>query len=208
MIGIQQNKKELMFIFSEIGESKFNIVTFRAQIKYLKRLNKGKNLNQLDLEKYEQILSQLSSENQPQWDDPATKYFKNNLSITINEPQIQSNKTLNRTVNNHFLYPLCNSPKRKEYYNQVLQNHKTELQKQIERNYRNRVQEKANSYLKGDTSIPISDTYNYDFDRMQKQFMKYLHKEQAMANLTMDRFAGDPLKTKDHDFKVLIYFYL
>jgi hypothetical protein len=55
-----------------------------------------------------------------------------------------------------------------------------------------------NSYLKGDTSIPISDTYNDDFDRMQRQFFKYLAKERSMeSSSSPNNFAGDPLKNRE-----------
>lgn len=55
-----------------------------------------------------------------------------------------------------------------------------------------------NSYLKGDTSIPISDTYNDDFDRMQRQFFKYLAKEKSMERSNSpSNFAGDPLKNRE-----------
>lgn len=141
-------------------------------------MNKTTNITSEDYEKYLNLEDALGQDKAPQWNDPATRYFKN--ALFENEAQrtvMNRNQRLNRnlgiTTNNHFLYPLCNSPKRKEYYREVLQNHKEELQKQIARNFQKRVEEKMNSYLKGDTSIPISDTYNPDFDRMQKQFKKF-----------------------------------
>jgi hypothetical protein len=66
------------------------------------------------------------------------------------------------------------------------------------RNFNDREHARKNSYLKGDTAIPFSDTYNPDFDRMQTQFKKYLLKEKIMqSSARPEDFSGDPMKRKD-----------
>ena len=61
----------------------------------------------------------------PQYDDPAVKYFRKSIQSSENKlplkvPKLNLNLNCKMEINKGFLYPLCNSPKRKEYYRQVI----------------------------------------------------------------------------------------
>lgn len=87
-----------------------------------------------------------------------------------------------------------------------MQNYKEELLTQISRNSNDKEQAKRNSYLKGDTAIPFSDTYNPDFDRMQNQFKKYLLKEKVMQTTSRpEDFSGNPMKRNNHSVTVSLH---
>lgn len=154
----------------------------------------------------EMIDNSISEYDGPMWNDPAIKYIKRSFTNqeTLNAAKAHNlniNISFNQTASSNFLYPLCNSPKRKEYYREMFSEYKNELLRQIANKHKDRQQEKSNSYIKGDTSIPISDTYNEDFMRMQKQFNKYLVKEKSMESSNDPlNFAGDPLKKKDPNY--------
>ena len=54
---------------------------------------------------------------------------------------------------------------------------------------------------KAETTFP--NAYNQDFDRMHKQFNKYLQKESIMqSSSNPSNFEGDPMKQKDPSISV------
>ena len=78
----------------------------------------------------------MSTENQaPTWNDPAIRYFKKetlvNAAGNIKMQGLNLTSNLKPIPNKHFLYPLCNSPRRKEAYKDIMTNYKHELMKQI-----------------------------------------------------------------------------
>ena len=101
------------------------------------------------------------------------------------------------------MFPLWNSPQRKEYYREVLKDHQDVLLTQIQNKYEDRKQQKINRLIKGDPYISIAESYNPDFDRMQKQFRKYFANENNIQkNIHVEDFIGDPMKRRDYDMAV------
>jgi len=143
-----------------------------------------------------------SADTEPQYNDPAVRYFRKSIQESENSqpfkvPRLNFNTKIKNFMSKGFLYPLWNSPKRKEYYKDVLRNYKEELQKQIARKAEDEKQNKIMDKIKGAGSIPFSDTYNDDFERMFKQFNKYLQKDiGGDTNVDLARLDQDPFKIK------------
>ena len=72
----------------------------------------------------------------PQWNDPAVKYFKKSINDNANIiRRITNNEKLkiggDRAINKNFLYPLWNSPKRRQCYKEIAKDYKDNLLRQI-----------------------------------------------------------------------------
>lgn len=127
--------------------------------KKMMKLNKTQNGEISDYLRYQGLTNNMSFENEaPQWNDPAIKYIKKSIleSTTYSKPRIPRlsfNQNLEQTMNKHFLYPLCNSPKRKEYYKEMICNYRDELKKQIDQKRNDRLRQNFIDKLKAETTI-------------------------------------------------------
>ncbi|CAI2384135.1 unnamed protein product [Moneuplotes crassus] len=174
---------------------------------FSRRANKityeGKRNNSYDNLKLSNTLK-LGKTLKDHWKDPATNYFKKSI-LEKQRTDVLSNSKNAKTIDcedyqdeTTFMYPLCNSPTRKEYYREVMKDHKEVLLAQMQNNYHNRKQEQRNQRIKGYQGIPISEIYNNDLDRMKKQFHKYLTKEKAIQHkIKVEDFMGDPMKKRN-----------
>lgn len=84
-----------------------------------------------DYIRYQELKDQFEEDNAPQWNDPATKYIKQSIVQKMPNmtqyPGTMMRIDLGQNPSNHFLYPLCNSPKRKQYYQEMQKDYKEEL---------------------------------------------------------------------------------
>ena len=111
----------------------FRIMYFSFKHKKLLKLSQTQVGEESDFMRYQDILNNMNIQNEaPKWADPAIKYFQKEVmsSIAMETGKIPK-LNLRNVSNNHFLYPLCNSPKRKEYYKDTINHYRTELIKQI-----------------------------------------------------------------------------
>ncbi|CAI2362656.1 unnamed protein product [Moneuplotes crassus] len=150
---------------------------------------------------------------QDYWKDPATNYFKKYVFDQQKHELIDHEGGMNtldcedQQEEGTLMYPLCNSPTRKDYYRAVMKNHKEALLSQIKDNCEGRKQEKRYDQIQGFQETPISGIYNNDLDRMQKQFQKYLEKERSLeSRIKVEDFTGDPLKSRNHSRKSEAYY--
>ena len=67
-------------------------------------------------------------------------------------------------------------------YQAAMSNYKSELEKQINQKHEDRKNFQIMSKIKGDLTIPFSEMYNDDFERMHRQINKYLSKDLVMKS--------------------------